>query len=288
MRDLIELPTFEGQSGTGAKVARCRVPKDLRLLYGFLIHIDAENDAAAAIDGKTMVDKIVIKADGVEKLVIKPTMEDFIRDLDNTSGDAFSASYIKVNLASAREGAGMSPWGTANIRTIEIEVHIQADATNKNFNGVRGWVDFRSIRADVPRGPIVRKKFVTEEPVTATGENQINALPVDELVEIQRLVFDSQYVTEVEIYLDGRLVRKLTKAANKALLEDDQTLTIAGVNSTFANYFPIVFDLNGQMGENLKLVDANGRRLPLQIVYKWTTGQALAAFDLFIQGVEAA
>jgi len=262
---------------------RFRLPKQLKRLHRALLHIFAVNGSSAAIDGKTIVTKVVLEADGAEKFVIKPGMEDYIRGIDNTSGDSFSNSSIVLNFSSVFAAA--SPWGTGDSRDIDIVVYVQADTAATILTDVQGSIEYRTLKADEPRGAIIRSHFLREKPSTQGVGNQILDLPQGLLnfSHISRIIFDTQHIKAVRIRLADVLVFEGTPQRVQEYLENDPVLRVP---ANIGNRFPVIFDMGGRFGESLPLYDELGQKLPLVIEYDWDPAQAVADFDICVRGAE--
>ena len=266
-----QLPTFEGQVAGGR--ARVIVPKNKAYLHSVSIHVEAENDAAAAIDGKTDVDWLDFLVDGVSKYYAEPTQEDFWQDLYQTAGDTDLDDNVTLQLANPM-ALNSSPYGGLNVGKFELVVKIKDDATNLNFNSVAGSFEFEPVAEDMPLGRIQRQVAINEQPTTTSGWNEINNPPVGDFETLLALDLASSEITDIEVYRGRELVRELTRDDMKQMIVKDRALRLP---STHANHFAVVFDVNGRPDKGLALT------APLRIRYK---SSGTTAFTLWCRGIE--
>lgn len=293
MLSVIKADEFNAKPSAGGRITLKIPTKQPFLLDAITLRGVGYTNLNTELLLSSVINRVVIKQDTFDKCIIDPALQRKLDDFYNANADTLALSQMLVPFN--RYLNPNTGWGVGDIGQLVLEVQCKDTfPVNTTFTDLKALIAVHPIDAPVPRGNVFVQTVIPVQDVVG-GWNQINDLQYYGVIAITKLLFDAANVTQVEIYLNDRIVYQ--KQKNEALfhlqvnpiykIPSTCTYTeVAGQAVTSTGPFPVVLDDFGLTGDSMGIFDANGRMRVKIRYYVDTNVAAAASFNILAEGIE--
>jgi hypothetical protein len=257
-------------------VATCKPDISSRLLHGFLLKIAGTGSPTLA----EYIEYVEIEVNGKKDLRLEPAPQAKLDAILNSNGDTLDTTMMYVPFT--RPGQRWSPWGTADIKELNIKAKIVgSNPSGKTLTALSALAVYSPVAAPMVRGDYVAQTIINPK-VPVAGWNTIDDLPnLGSVSSLIRMVMTNAAITEVKIEIGERLAYHMTLAeAKEGLARNPMYKLPSGYD-----HFPVILDDLG-IPEDFHPLIVDGIKQPVKVEYYWDTDvAAVAVFKILVEGL---